>query len=199
MSLNIQTPDVAAALQRLFGIKGDIRPTLAREIIATVSVGDVAQEGPPAPKRAATASALPLGVAGQLGTFSLDMPPGSLAVITRLHVRPASDMFVFADFDSLATAPGAVADEAFTDPRLLEGTGNTPFGQVLFGTQVAAIATPWRAFALAAGGLTLVNPGWIAFNPVGGTGTRSILFQGAGTNTALPFTLEWDEYSLVGD
>lgn len=200
MSLRIQTPDVAAALQRFFGIKGDIRPTLAQELIGVVLVGDIGQEGPPAPRRLATASENIAAAGVEIATWSLDMPAGTLAHITGFSCSGDSANVVHASFDSVAGATGAVAVEAFLDTRLLVGTGNTPFGQVVFGTQAAFIANrAWSQIMPLVTGLQVVNPGWIIFNPVGSGQQRSIIWQLENPNIDVDFAVEWAEYSLVGD
>lgn len=197
----IQNPLIAEALQALLGIKGkEIISVLRDDLSPVIIVGDTRGSEPTATVRAATASQRIAGVAGQFGTFSLDMSPGTLAIVKYFSVTGGSPNLVRAIFDSTATAPGSVATEAFTDTRLLRGLGNTPFGQVLFGTQAANIAGEWRENVGASPAvLRYQNPDWVIFNPQGNTGTRSIVWQYQQVNSQVDFVVEWDEYSLVAE
>lgn len=198
MALDVQNPRASSALSAEFDLQGRVRPKLEEFIVPTAIVADLCQGGPPVPARRCTANISIAAVAGQFSLFSLNAPPGVVALVTRFSVRSTVDVAMQATFDSTTTAPGAGAQRAFTDIRTLIGTGNTPFCGVTQGTAVAGIATvEWEEISFAAGPiLQYKNPGWIVFNPPGGAGQRSIVWGAHAVNLALFGTVEWLEWSL---
>lgn len=192
----IQTPGVGAALQRFFRIVGRVRLSLGDEIIPTVQVGNLSIASTPPVRRIATAQATQAAVAGEVPTFSFQIPPSVLAHLRLLSWLPATDQWIRLNSGStINTAGFTQVDARFQDGRLVQA-GELPGGVFFRGTQVGGLPTvPFRRFFMAAG--SPPQPFDVVVGSGDGTNFGFFELQGSVANEQAQMSLEWDEYQLV--
>jgi len=198
MAQPIQTPLVGSALQRLFGLQGRVRPSLEEFIVPTVQVANLDDGSPPNVSRTASSFGSQAAVAGEFGTFRLEVPPGTIAEVLAVYLPVPSATFNL----RIATtdAPAALANtgsKRFWDGRL-NFENQLPAGVLTFGTQVAALTTVIGLIPVT----TVENTIWTP--PRGlivGSGKQGqfgfFMIQNATANQALIATIVWREYALV--
>lgn len=204
MAQTIQDPGVGAALQRLFGLQGRVRPALEEFVVPTVQLADLSLGAPPPLIRHASCRTSIAAVAGERPVFRFESVGGMICVIRRIFLFSATGAsnpsFAFRGNAATLGALGTVATKSFTDGRLLPGTpwgAQQPSGVLTIGTQAGSIGTVhWEARMEAVGGLEIVpRGGWVV-----GTGRPGLVGflegQVATNNIALALSMEWDEFFL---
>ncbi|GMR14266.1 MAG: hypothetical protein BMS9Abin29_2511 [Gemmatimonadota bacterium] len=194
MAFQINTPRPGEALGREFGLRGRIRPQLEEFIVPTVQIADLSSLGLPSPTRRCSAAFYQPAVVAEAATWSIEMQPGSMAVLKSFFFRPTAADQIRAEFLQSVGVPGSLAASGFSDARLTVA-GEIPWGQLLYGTAIPAIATEWRG-AANTDGFVYQDPGWIVYNPIGGVNPVSIWFQSETINQAVRGGIEWVEYAL---
>jgi len=196
MGQPINVPFVGAALQRLFGLKGRVSPSLEEFIVPMVVVGDVSQGSAPDVSRACVHQCIQAPVAGQRFRARLEIPGGLLCKVDTIYVRCDTPGFFEVQFVNVSGAQAATAAKAFTDGRLL-AEGQLPASVLTFGTQAANLVTEEFGTFISADPVTIIKPkNWII-----GSGDPTqfgfLEFGQQSANAQVMFALELTEYAIL--
>lgn len=202
MAFKIQTPSVGRILAEALGLKGRIDPELEKFIIPTIQLANAELSGFVCTSRSCTSTGSGAAVAAEFPTLQFIVPPGVLALITRLdaNTNGAGETSLRASFAQNALALGTAGLNAFTDQRLIQ-QNQTPSCNLTSGSQAAAISPiEWNG-RLSIGAATAPTyegrpVAWVIGSGVADA-TRSLGFQSSGLNEVLRLTLEWVEFQLT--
>lgn len=196
MPNNIQVPSVAQRLTYLFRLFGRVRLSLADEVLPVAVVADEQVTQLPAIRRYCCTQATQPAVAGELATFSFQVPPTIIARIRRITLQGATDqVFDFKLRSSVNTAGFTTVGARFFDERL-QVLGQTPAGSTLRGTQAAGISNVnMRRFFSA----TAPAPQDVDIYVGSGDPTNFgfLEIQADAANEQVILLMEWDEYELA--
>lgn len=190
----IQEPGIARRLTYALGLLGRLRLSVADEVLPTIVTGDHSIAALPPVRRVASLAALQAAVAGELATFSFQVPPTVLAVIRRMTYVPATSQFVRMRLGAtVSTAGFTQVGSRFNEGRL--NGREVPASSIFTGTQVGAISgTNLQRFFS-------TTPDPQPMNVIVGSGDRTNFgffeFQGSVANEAARVMLEWDEYQIT--
>lgn len=181
----IQTPDVSTQLQRLFGLKGRVRPALDEIIIPVVNVASLELRAAPSPQKDFAVNATIAAVVGEYGSVLFSVPAGTAAFI--YAVRFGSDVDV--QFNSTALgAPAFTSRNTYaTDLRPGQDTSQAT---VEDGTSALNLTANAR---LKATNYEVLTPPWVIGQELAAT---NIIFQDTAANDAMQYSIYWREYAL---
>ena len=195
MPARVNNPRAAEQLRREYTVRGDRLNLQVDDIVVPVAiVADISagSRGVPTVRRA-YATFQQAAVALEYTTWRIEVPPSFIVVLNRVHVWAAASTTLVAHVGSSIPAPANLATTQLMDGRLRQ-SGLWPAARVAFGTQVAALAAPFRF-------LTAVGAGYdnIVEWPFGRDdgGYDFIEFQLSTINDGGTVSMEWDEIPLL--
>lgn len=191
MPLPVQNPRASAALHDEFNLVGRTRLQLDETIVPVAIVADVQGIAAPGLIRRAYGRGTQGAVALERTGYRLEVPPGMVAVITKIRTN-TSGSYTLGFGPAQIAAPAFTAVESFLDNRLIL-TGQVPAAAMTFGTQVAVIGGPKKRLISSS---TLIGPSWEPNIVVAGVNGAFGFFelQFVSVNQAIEMEWEWTEY-----
>lgn len=190
---------LGAAIQRILRTQGRVRLSADDVLINTIQVADLSSCTEPPVCRSAASNGFQAGVALERAGFRFRCPPGQIALIRSIQLRPETNGEVAFRFGgSLALTGQNTKVKDFTDGRVREpftSADQTPGGDFVGGTSVATLTSPFYSlFALATGTFFFPN-NWVIGN---GSEQADFEIQSFGAvNEFMNCVIEWDEYQVV--
>lgn len=197
MPTPLQLPGVAERLTSWGRLLGRLRLNLADEVLPVVQVADHSIASVPVTRRIAALQANQAAVAGELPTFSFQVPPSIIARIRRVTVTPAADdRVLFRLGSTINTAGYSAVNSFFLDERLAVSAGARPAGTLFRGTQVAGLANAPMVRWFSS---TAPAPQEVDIFVGSGVPVQFgfLEIQAVTANQLCRLYLEWDEYQLL--
>lgn len=196
MPVNVNNPRAAEQLRREFDVLGDrINLRMDDTVVPVAVISDLTAgaSGVPTVRRSVCAFTI-AAVAGEFPVWRFETPPGSFCVINRIHVVHSANSLVRAFWGaSFAVVPAGLAAPALMDGRLRAESHLHPAANVVYDTQIPAIAAVHR-FLQANSNLGIDNVvEWVC----GRTDLYDFIeFQAPTVNTTTTVSMEWDEFQI---
>ena len=195
MAKPVYNPVIGDALTRQYEQQGRQQLTIDEAIVPVAIVSNSAGNVQPPVRRSSSSTVQAAAVVGQLATFRLEVPPGTIAVVNTVTVVAGSAGELQMSLNQTLPGFATIGTVAFTEGRL-GNAGQIPAARLSGGTQAGAIAdVVWRReFGGTGFGANL------AFNLVVGGSTQGqygfVTFQMDQANTLYALSLQWDEYAV---